>query len=241
MRHLLLLILLAGCSPDPFDPLMGSRNPRPGAERYLGARKEIPQDQKDALLNGESCRLEVLKVLVNAPSREVRALVAANPSVDLPLLEILIKDREPAVRQYVAGNPQTPHSILLKLKDDPSKDVQWCLPGNRNWSAAEIRRMYEGHASSPMVFAGNPSTPIDILEELSKSDEYGTRTSLANNRVINDPIAKRLAQDPRPSVRLMLTHNEATPVEVLKELAQDSDREVRASAAERLRGSHRAR
>lgn len=234
MRFLLLFIFLIGCTPDPFDPPIGPRNPRPGAERYLRTRNDISQDQKNALLNYKPCPLDVLNALSNAPSPEVRALVAANPSVDLALFEILINDKEPAVRQYVASNPKTPHSILVKLKNDPDKNVQWNLPRNPNWTAAEIRQMYEVKATSPMIFASNPSTPIDILEELSKSDDYNVRTSLANNHSINETIVKRLSQDQRPSVRLMLTYNKATPVQILKKLTEDPDNDVRRYAAEWL-------
>ena len=59
--------------------------------------------------------------------------------------------------------------------------------------------------------------------------------SLANNHFINEAIIERLTQDSRPSVRLMLTYNKATPVEVLKELAQDPDKEVRRYAADWLK------
>ena len=98
-------------------------------------------------------------------------MVAANPSGDLPLFEALINDNEPSVRQYVAGNPKTPHSVLVKLKIDPDKNVQWTLPQNPNWTPEEIRQMYNENATSRMIFALNPTTPIDILEELSTSDD----------------------------------------------------------------------
>jgi len=239
VRLLLLIFCLAACTPDPFDPILGPRNPRPGAEQYLRTRSDIPENQKEALVTSKPCSLEVLRTLSDAPSREVRSLVAANPSTNLVLFEMLINDKEPTVRQYIASNPKTPHSILIKLKNDPDRNVQWDLPRNPNWTADEIRQMYKDNVTSPMVFASNPSTPIDLLEELSKSADYNVLTSLANNHSISEAIVERLAQDQNPSVRLMLTYNKTTSVEVLKILAQDSDKEVKQYAEDQLnRRSH---
>jgi uncharacterized protein (UPF0147 family) len=234
MRLLALLVFLFGCTNDPFDPPIGPRNPRPGAEQYLLTRNDVPQDQKKALLNFKPCSLDVLMALSDAPSREVRALVAANPSTSLSIFKKLINDTEPAVRQYIAGNPKTPHAILVQLKNDPDKTVQWGLPRNPNWSADEIRQMYDEKATSPMIFASNPGTPIDILEELSLSNDYNVRTSLANNPSINKSIVRRLVQDQRPSVRIMLTYNEATSLETLKDLTQDPDQNVKRYAVDWL-------
>lgn len=235
MRFLIFLLFLVGCTNDPFDPVIGPRNPRAGAERYLQARTDIQQEQKKAFLDSQQCPVEVLRALSTAPSREVRALVAANPSTDPPLFEKLIHDPEPAVRQYVALNPNAPHAILIELKKDPNQNVRWGLPGNPNWSSEEIRQMYENKVTSPEIFARNPSTPIRILEELANSENYNVRTSLANNPSINETIVKRLAQNGNPSVRLMLTYNKATSLEVLQSLTKDSDENVRRYAVDWLR------
>lgn len=135
-------VLLSGCSlgaDDPFDPSIGPRNPRPGAEAYLIGRNDISESQKKALLDLQPCTPETLQVLSEAPSREVRSLVAGNPSVDESILEKLITDKESVVRQYVASNPKAPLSILVKLKDDPDENVRWQLKRNPNWIEEEKR------------------------------------------------------------------------------------------------------
>jgi hypothetical protein len=66
------------------------------------------------------------------------------------------------------------------------KNVQWGLPKKPNWTINEIRQMYIEKITSPSVFASNPSTPLDILEELSKSDDYNILASLANNPFISE-------------------------------------------------------
>jgi hypothetical protein len=77
------------------------------------------------------------------------------------------------------------------------------------------------------ALARNPSTPVDILEEMSRQEEYGVRSALANNRSINDAAVNALARDPNPSIRVMLTYNPATSEEVLRTLTRDSDAKVR--------------
>lgn len=133
----LLVLLLAGCSKsahDPYDPSIGPRNPRPGAERYLSGRSDISEAQKKALLDFQPCPTAILEKLADAPSREIRSLVAANPSVNESILEKLVTDPEPGVRQYIASNPNVPRSILLKLRDDPDANVKWSLQHNPEWA-----------------------------------------------------------------------------------------------------------
>lgn len=125
--------------PDPFDPALGPRNPRPGAEQYLASRNDISAAEKQALLYYKPCSLAILEMLADAPSREVRALVAINPSVNEAVLTKLLNDADPSVRQYVAGNPRAPHSILLKLQADPDGNVQWSLQHNPNWAASSTQ------------------------------------------------------------------------------------------------------
>lgn len=230
-----LSVCLSGCHNEPYQPSIRRRDARLGAERYLSTRNDIPADQKEALLNYRSCSPDVLRQLVDCPSREVRMLVAANPSVDTATFDELIHDKEPGVRRYIASNRNTPHSILVKLKDDPDENVQRALLGNPNWTADEIRSMYMAEKStlkkykttSACVFARNPSTPADILEELSMLDDYVVRISLANNRSIPDSVVRTLAKNGDPSVKVMLTYNPATSEDVLRELSKDHDPKVR--------------
>jgi hypothetical protein len=104
---------------------MGPRNPRPGAERYLATRTDIPESEKQALLNFKPCSVATLQDLANSPAREVRSLVASNPSSDETILEKLSNDTESGVRQYVVTNPNISTSLLEKLKNDPNETVQW--------------------------------------------------------------------------------------------------------------------
>lgn len=241
-----LLISLSACSQliDPYDPPMGGRNPRPGAERHLDSRNDISPPERIALLDRKPCSPVLLAKLAEAPSREVRSLVAANPSASAATLEKLLDDKEPGVRGYIATNPRAPHDILIKLKNDPDYNVRWILPGNSNWHPDELHAMYHQMRTeassyrqtftSPSVFAGNPSTPPDILLELSKDDSYFVQSALANNPSIPPSAAETLATRGNPSIKTALTRNKATPIAVLKKLAADPDADVSSAAKARL-------
>lgn len=234
VKHAVAAICLTGCVSDPFDPLIGPRNPKPAAATYLAAHGEISRTDIDRLLEQESCPVTVLRRLVDSPSREVRALVAGNPSADGAVLEKLSSDPDPAVRQYVAGNDHISRRILKKLAADPDPLVRSGLADNPNWTAAEIRRMYQQKTAPDYKIAANPSAPPDVLKELTYGSDPGVLASLARNPSIPPYIIHRLANDPSPSVRLMLADNDALPPDVLEKLAKDPDERVRSSALDQI-------
>jgi uncharacterized protein (DUF2336 family) len=227
----LFIVLMAGCSDDPYDPLMGPRNPRPRAERFFDGRSDIPEDQKAALLDRRPCTPDFLAKMAMVQSREARSLVAANPSITPAIIEMLINDKEPGVRGYLAGNPSVPRPALLRLREDSSESVRWILPINPNWTEDDIRKMFAENTATWSTIARNSSAPPDVLEKLSSSTNYNILIGLANNPDIPQSVAIILAQQKESSIRKMMTYNPATPLEVLEALAKDPDPDVRSYAS----------
>jgi hypothetical protein len=234
IKYVILVSLLTGCSLDPFDPMIGPRNPAPGAARHLMAHNDISQSDKDCLLEQQKCPVTVLWHLIDSPSREVRALVAANPSADKAILEKLSYDTDPAVRQYVGSNSNISRKTLKKLAMDPDRLVRSSVVSNPNWTADEIRQMYQSKTVSFSEIARNPSAPPDVLKELTYGSDYNVLGSLARNPSIPPYVIHRLANDPTPSIRLMLADNHALPTSILKNLANDPDERVRKFALDQL-------
>jgi hypothetical protein len=223
---ILLMLLLTACSSDPFDPWLGSR-----AERSLLTRADILASEKVALLDRRPCDPWVLQALADAPAREVRALVAANPAADRALLGQLAEDADSAVRQYVASNPTTPRDILLQLRSgDADGSLQFSLLTNPNWTAGDLREMFAEPNSPQLPFAMNRNTPPEILEQLSRSTEGTTRSWLARNPSISPSIAGTLSRDPDRLVRHGVATNAATPTSVLQRLQRDPEAWVSAAA-----------
>jgi hypothetical protein len=78
--------------------------------------------------------------------------------------------------------------------------------------------------NTELVFATNPHTPPEILEELSEStydwEEDGTASALARN-TDKEALLRKLAANPDPSVRFSVAENPKTPQDVLQLLASD--------------------
>jgi hypothetical protein len=231
-------LFLGGCNADPYDPVIGPRNPKPGAMKYLATRTDLKETDKQAILNLQPCQPTLLAALADAPSREVRSLIAENPSMDPETLGKLLKDREPGVRAYLGLNPNTPRWALLQLRNDPDPNVKWGIARNPNWTQEDLLGMYEQKTASPILIAGNPSTPKDLLQELSKSKDHGVQIALANNPSIDVVIVQRLVEEGDSATKKMLVDNPATPRDVVEALAKGSDPDVGQFAKAFLKKPH---
>ncbi|TAL17940.1 HEAT repeat domain-containing protein [bacterium] len=226
--YIFIRIIIGSMFDTPFDPMFGPRNPVPGASSYLEKRADISPEQKICLLNCQPCDKDVLKLLSAAPSREVRSLVATNPSVTTDVLEKLSKDEDDGVRTSVAVGRNTPREILLTLLNDPDGTVRWSVPGNENLTESDIRELYNKKASLTMIAANN-NTPVDILEQLAELSDSSISMEICRNRNITDKIALFLLNDSKIDVNytpIGLVHNPAISDNILKILANNPRVEI---------------
>jgi hypothetical protein len=77
--------------------------------------------------------------------------------------------------------------------------------------------------------ACEPSTPVEILEKLSRSTEKGIRMSVALNPSTPPSVLKELVQDDDCDVRLSVISNPHVPIDILIMHAHDADRDVQLS------------
>lgn len=229
LKTLILCFVIAGvgCNAPP--------NHRPAATRYLNRRGDIPEQEKQKLLNYEPCSLAVLKTLETSKSEEVRCYVALNPNADDAILGKLSNDESAAVRQCVALNHNTPHRILKNLISDPDYSTRSALTTNPNWTADEIRDFHRQNPDWASSIADNPSAPPDVLKELTYGSNPSVLSSLARNPSIPPYVINRLANDPDPTIRMMLADNKALPTAMLRKLAKDPDERVRESSLKQLK------
>jgi hypothetical protein len=222
------------CNSDPFDPMIGPRNPEPGAAKYLERRSDIQIGQKDCLLNNEPCDIEVLRILSDAPSPEVRSLVATNPSVTTDVLAKLSKDNDVGVRTSVAVSGNTPREILLALLSDPNSTVRWAVPANKNLAVEDVVKLYESGVADPVQLARNNKTPIYILKKIAKLNDYNANRWLSNNESINDEISNILISYKQKSALNGLIYNNNVSISVLTLLTENEDIEISEKAKEEL-------
>ena len=82
------------------------------------------------------------------------------------------------------------------------------------------------------IAAGDPATPIELLEELSRDRMSDVRLAVARNSSTPDHVLMRLAKDEMWIVRYHTATNPNLPNASMIELATDDDYQVREGAAE---------
>ncbi len=75
--------------------------------------------------------------------------------------------------------------------------------------------------------AGNPNTPIYILEFLSNDKEWLVRIRVAENQSAPIHVLDKLSEDKNTNVRISVVNNPRTPDYVLDKLSKDKDLDVR--------------
>ena len=91
----------------------------------------------------------------------------------------------------------------------------------------EILRLYPDYAQWVIH---NKTVPLEILDELSLSDDILIRQSVASKRKLSIELFERLAKDIEPGVRDTIAVNKKTPLYILDILCLDDDEEVAKTA-----------
>lgn len=84
----------------------------PSMRKWVAHNKTIP--------------LEILAILAEDESHEVKRMVATKRKLDFTLFEKLANDNGEYIRQTIAINAKVPLVILKKLARDPSLEVREC-------------------------------------------------------------------------------------------------------------------
>jgi hypothetical protein len=214
---------LAGCMGEAFDPLLGPRRPKEGAERYLATRPDLSEFDKQRLIEGRPIAPALLADLARSPSREVRAFVAVNPATPPDTLAALAADRDIGVRQYLAPHPRLPRPQLDKLLADPSALVRDAAIASPSWSVEELWAM-QRQGLDRAAIASNPNAPADLLMALSR----GPASPMLNYRLARSPRitpeieALVLAEKSDDTGKLTLLNNPRVSCATLRRLTQDS-------------------
>lgn len=218
---------IAGCSGDPFDPLLGPRRPQEGAERYLTTRPDIPDIEKYRLLHHKPMDTAWLVDLARSPSRETRTYVAMNPATPPQVLAALAQDPDVGVRQYVTRHPALPRASARQLLDDPSAQVRKDALAAPVWGPQELWALYRQGRSGHDI-AANKNTPADLLLTIARANRddlpvFGlagspnispeietmllnsrsadiVKSSLAANPQVSCATLRGLLRDPEPAI-----------------------------------------
>jgi hypothetical protein len=117
---------------------------------------------------------------------------------------------------------QDTHSPLLP--PDPDKEMTW----------SQLRKALEAADSSGVryIVAGNPNTPQNVLDFLSKTGDKQICRRIAENSRTHPSTLSRLARHEAAEVRIAVCENIHTPGGTLLQLTADSNPDVRYAMAD---------
>jgi hypothetical protein len=203
------------------------------APLYLANHSRLPLDNLITLSKDESCW--------------VRGQAAKNPR--LPETEMRRLFLEGNVNGGLAENHKVPMDILMIFSEDDDLDIRKKVASNPSLPEKDMRRLFSENKSEKLDsstrrgLAGNPNTPIDILIELSKDENIGTRSithhhpkmrqrgRAAQNPKLPEAEMRRLFREGGRLVRAGLAANPKVPMDILTTLSEDNDPIVRKQVA----------
>ena len=171
---------------------------------------------------------DVLGQLALDECEAVRIAVAKNPSTPADALDLLVNDSNWNVSSEVLSNPSMSKDTLLRLSS--SKRLSGLMLHNPNLPDKVLQ-----HAVSDIEQLGayaaegiiqNDRTPIEVLEQFSKSPSLSIRAAVAKCDRTPKGVLTTLSMDNEYSVRIAIAGNPNTPKGVLATMAHDADDNV---------------
>ena len=179
---------------------------------------------------------ETLMALCRDFDPEARHLVVKHPNTPSWALDQMTSDESIDGRLCVAQHPLTSMSSLHRMSDDPNVGVRNLVAAHPDTAASTLRRLAENpHGSGSRInhsLGGNPNTPPDVLERLSRADGF-TMAAVARNPSTPVHTIEALFADASTGnqTRAMAASNPSAPAHVLTAAVMDTDPWVRQYAA----------
>lgn len=215
------ILIVTGCgNGDPYDPLIGSGKLGPGARKALLDIDFLSEEEKKSLLISDAVAIEKLTVLQRHDVKEIRHLVALNPSVSEDILFAFSRDSVVGVRGAVATSANSSEKILSILVSDRSVYVKRKALENPNWSSSSLSRML-ALGMEPYSIAKNPSASIEILTSLVNRNVEHLSAAVASNQSLTVELAERLHAINSQLINRNLCANSAVGDSILKQLIKN--------------------
>ncbi|MEL6458020.1 MAG: hypothetical protein AAFQ91_07185 [Cyanobacteria bacterium J06621_15] len=145
------------------------------------------------------------------------------PATPRELLEILAEDESEQVRAKVAEHPDTPVDILVRLANDSSRDVKSKLTANLNTPVEVLTRL---GLEENLVNQRNPNTPRIALAQAVRNMKSKALADFLKHPVQGSQMPSstlaQLATNTNSSVRYRVACHPNTTATVLRQLARDS-------------------
>lgn len=184
-----------------------------------------------------------LRALAVDNDNDVRAAVAANPTVVPDAFPSFVTETDEKVRRALVSRPDITVALLSVhlLGDDGIRPEALEHPSLPEETRRELEALRHGtpldaevlrrfvNTSARRLVAAHPSTTAELLHEMTGDASWNIREIVARhpNCAIDD--LGTLAADHDRDVRAAVGVNPATPVEILEDLAEDQDPRARRS------------
>ncbi|MDZ8030393.1 hypothetical protein [Nostoc sp. DedSLP04] len=199
--------------------------------------------------NKTSTAIQLLEILAQDESEQVRAKVAEHPDSSVEILTRLANDTSREVKAKLTANPNTPVTILTRLgleenlvnqrnpntpgivlaqavKNMSSKNLADFIkhPVKGSQMPAETLSQLASHTDSSVRYrvASHPNTPATVLRQLARDSYVATVRAVASNANTFPETLEVLANHPDFTTRLEVVRNPNTPPRALAEIVLSS-------------------
>lgn len=167
----------------------------------------------------------------------ITAQVASNPNTSVKTLEFIKNLNDPNFNSRIASNKNTPPEMLSGLVKTDKLSTIRAVAANRNASQDTLREICNDVPDDIAYerLAENPSTPPDVLIELSKTFYGSILVNVAMNPNTPEEVLTRLADSELTPVRNNVAKNPKTPIPTMMKLKEDHKDLVRSTAKDALK------
>ncbi|MCU0659203.1 MAG: hypothetical protein MUF64_29275 [Polyangiaceae bacterium] len=148
---------------------------------------------------------------------QIHQRLAENPHVPRELLERLLFTTDPQTRAEAWKNPALPDRWPALLRSCGADPTLFEPPEGASGEPSVLEQIAAQGGWGAQFAASHPRTPIALLEELARQDEYSVNLALARNPALPEPLLRRLFK--RNQALLALAQHPALPPDLLRSLA----------------------
>ncbi|MBD2206119.1 hypothetical protein H6G33_28340 [Calothrix sp. FACHB-1219] len=150
---------------------------------------------------------------------EIVRSLAYNPSLTPQLLAILTQDPSVEVRVCLVRHPNLTEALWLCLSEDTAISVREAVAAANNAPVNVLELLARDEQSEVKIkVATNSNTPIPVLELLASDENPSVRTAAASNPRLSETILAQLATDEKVEVRRAVAQNPHTPAAIKQTL-----------------------
>ncbi|QIR38607.1 hypothetical protein HCG51_19155 [Tolypothrix sp. PCC 7910] len=150
---------------------------------------------------------------------EIVRSLAYNPSLTPQLLGILTQDPSVEVRVCLVRHPNLTEALWLRLAEDTAISVREAVAAANNAPVSVLELLAQDEQSEVRIkVATNSHIPIPVLELLASDENPSVRTAAASNPHLPESILTQLASDEKVEVRRAVAQNPNTPAAIKQTL-----------------------